>query len=80
MSLLDQAKKVPLPKTVAQCSVEEIELAVGWLAGEVTAGQVREVAGTLTHPKSIHRWVLPRIREGAKRGLVEVKFKGGHQK
>lgn len=64
MSLLDQAKKVKtLRATKLEPSPEHIELALGWVHGEVTFNQISSVLGLHTNSlytilaKSLKRYI-----------------------
>lgn len=74
MSLLEKAKEVKSRKLRKEVSREEAEVAVAFIRGELTSGQVKSVIG-LVHQTRVFTWVISTIRMAYNSGFIKISMR-----
>lgn len=71
MTLLEEAKKVPMGKSWTKCMPEDVELVLAFLRNEITATQIEKVKN-FAHG-SLYCYFLAVIQFGIANKIIEIK-------
>ena len=70
--LIDEIKLIPSSTYKNKISLEDIEVAIAWMTGEITLKQVATYQGKPRSTTSAYLYLVRAIRQGYQEGIIGV--------